>query len=142
MTVDVSSKSQKVDFVPETQLTRSVGKRPVLTVDEVLRLPLDEAVIVLRGQNVMKLKKYRFRDHPDHSAVAKAEPITISNYSPEISYRYEHTEGQARCMASYSPEQFDKEIPYETAPTPEPEAPQKRPRRKTTGLKINEEEFT
>ena len=57
MTVDVSSKSEKVDFLPQTQLTSSVGKRAVLTVDEVLRLPLDETVIVLRGQNILKLKK-------------------------------------------------------------------------------------
>ena len=138
MTVDVSSKSEKVDFLPQTQLTSSVGKRAVLTVDEVLRLPLDEAVIVLRGQNILKLKKYRFHDHLDFKAVKDAKPITISDYVPEMSAFYEHTEGQASYIPPFTPTYVDEEIPYETAPDPEPEqAQQKRPRRKSTGLKIN-----
>ena len=65
MTVDVSSKSEKISVAPATQLTSSVGKRPVLTVDEVLRLPLNEAIVVLRGQNIMKLKKYSFKSYPN-----------------------------------------------------------------------------
>ena len=138
MTVDVSSKSEKVDFLPQTQLTSSVGKRAVLTVDEVLRLPLDETVIVLRGQNILKLKKYRFHDHPDFKSVKAAKPITISDYVPEMSAFYEHTEGQASYIPPFTPAYVDEEIPYETAPDPEPEqAQQKRPRRKSTGLKIN-----
>ena len=138
MTVDVSSKSEKVDFLPQTQLTSSVGKRAVLTVDEVLRLPLDEAVIVLRGQNILKLKKYRFHDHPDFKAVKDAKPITISDYVPEMSAFYEHTEGQASYIPPFTPTYVDEEIQYETAPEPESEqAQQKRPRRKSTGLKIN-----
>lgn len=138
MTVDVASKSQKVDFLPQTQLTSSVGKRAVLTVDEVLRLPLDEAVIVLRGQNILKLKKYRFHDHPDFKSVKAAKPITISDYVPDMSAFYEHTEGQASYIPPFTPTYVEEEIPYETAPEPEPEqAQQKRPRRKSTGLKIN-----
>ena len=138
MTVDVSSKSEKVDFLPQTQLTSSVGKRAVLTVDEVLRLPLDETVIVLRGQNILKLKKYRFHDHPDFKAVKDAKPITISDYVPEMSAFYEHTEGQASYIPPFTPTYVDEEIPYETAPEPESEQAQtKRPRRKSTGLKIN-----
>ena len=138
MTVDVSSKSEKVEFLPQTQLTSSVGKRAVLTVDEVLRLPLDEAVIVLRGQNILKLKKYRFHDHPDFNAVKAAKPITISDYVPDMSAFYEHTEGQASYNPPFTPTYVEEEIPYETAPEPESEQAQtKRPRRKSTGLKIN-----
>ena len=138
MTVDVASKSQKVDFLPQTQLTSSVGKRTVLTVDEVLRLPLDEAVIVLRGQNILKLKKYRFHDHPDFKSVKAAKPITISDYVPDMSAFYEHTEGRIQYVPTFTPTYVEAEIPYETASDPEPEqVQQKRPRRKSTGLKIN-----
>lgn len=138
MTVDVSSKSEKVDFLPQTQLTSSVGKRAVLTVDEVLRLPLDEAVIVLRGQNIFKLKKYRFHDHPDFKAVKAAKPITISDYVPDMSAFYDHTEGRTQYTPTFTPTYVEEEIPYETAPEPESEQAQtKRPRRKSTGLKIN-----
>lgn len=137
MTVDVSSKMEKAEFLPEVRLTSSVGKRPVLTVDEVLRLPLDEEIIVLRGQNILKLKKYKFHDHPDYAAVKDAEPITISNYTPDISYQYEHTERQTVFAPQFIPKAIPEEIPYATAPQEnEPEKP-KRPRRKSTGLKIN-----
>ena len=137
MTVDVSSKMEKAEFLPEVRLTSSVGKRPVLTVDEVLRLPLDEEIIVLRGQNILKLKKYKFHDHPDYAAVKDAEPITISNYMPDISYQYEHTERQTVFAPQFLPKAIPEEIPYATAPQEnEPEKP-KRPRRRSTGLKIN-----
>ena len=137
MTVDVSSKMEKAEFLPEVRLTSSVGKRPVLTVDEVLRQPLDEEIIVLRGQNILKLKKYKFHDHPDYEAMKDAEPITISNYTPDISYQYEHTERQTVFAPQFLPKAIPEEIPYATAPQEnEPEKP-KRPRRRSTGLKIN-----
>lgn len=134
MTVDVSSKSEKLEIDPQTQLTSSVGKRPVLTVDEVLRLPLDEAVIVLRGQNVMKLKKYKFHDHPDFQSVQAAEPITLSNYIPDISCLYEHTENRSSFLPPFVPEE---EIPVPVQPQEEPPPSPKRPRKKSTGLKIH-----
>ena len=137
MTVDVSSKMEKAEFLPEVRLTSSVGKRPVLTVDEVLRLPLDEEIIVLRGQNILKLKKYRFLDHPDFEAVKKATPITISDYTPEISYQYEHKERQTVSAPQFLPRTIPEEIPYATAPQENETEKQKRPRRRSTGLKIN-----
>lgn len=137
MTVDVSSKMEKAEFLPEVRLTSSVGKRPVLTVDEVLRLPLDEEIIVLRGQNILKLKKYRFHDHPDFEAVKKATPITISDYTPEISYQYEHKERQTVSAPQFLPRTIPEEIPYASAPQENETEKQKRPRRRSTGLKIN-----
>ena len=137
MTVDVSSKMEKAELLPEVRLTSSVGKRPVLTVDEVLRLPLDEEIIVLRGQNILKLKKYKFHDHPDFAAVKASEPITISNYTPDISYKYEHTEKQKVFTPQFLPEGIPEVIPYATAPEKKESEKPKRPRRKSTGLKIN-----
>lgn len=137
MTVDVSSKMEKAELLPEVRLTSSVGKRPVLTVDEVLRLPLDEEIIVLRGQNILKLKKYKFHDHPDFAAVKESEPITISNYTPDISYQYEHTERQTVFAPQFLPKAIPDVIPYATAPQEKEPEKSKRPRRKSTGLKIN-----
>ena len=53
------------DYTPEYRETHSVGKRKLLTPDEVLRLPLDEALIILRGQKVLKVEKFDYTLHPE-----------------------------------------------------------------------------
>ena len=40
------------------------GKRKLLTMDEVLRTPLDECLIIFRGQNAMRAYKYDYSNHP------------------------------------------------------------------------------
>lgn len=53
------------DYTPEYRETHSIGKRKLMTPDEVLRLPLDQALIILRGQKVLKVGKYDFTLHPE-----------------------------------------------------------------------------
>lgn len=68
--MDVSSKAKQLntfritDYSPQYRETASVGKRKLLTPDEVLRLPLDQALIILRGQKILKVGKYDFSLHP------------------------------------------------------------------------------
>ncbi|MDD2980514.1 MAG: type IV secretory system conjugative DNA transfer family protein [Hespellia sp.] len=59
------------DYTPEYRKTDSIGKRAVLTPDEVLRLPLDEELIILRGQKVLKAQKYDFTLHPESRKLVK-----------------------------------------------------------------------
>ena len=69
--MDVSSKAKQLntfritDYSPQYRETASVGKRKLLTPDEVLRLPLDQALIILRGQKILKVGKYDFSLHPE-----------------------------------------------------------------------------
>lgn len=71
ITVGVSSEAKQLnswrvsDYTPEYRQTRSIGKRKLLTPDEILRLPLDSALIILRGQKVLKVEKYDYTLHPD-----------------------------------------------------------------------------
>lgn len=71
VSVAVSSQAKQLntwrisDYTPEYRETRSIGKRKLLTPDEVLRLPLDEALIILRGQKVLKVGKYDYTLHPE-----------------------------------------------------------------------------
>ncbi|WP_302789370.1 VirD4-like conjugal transfer protein, CD1115 family [Anaerostipes caccae] len=71
VTVGVSSEAKQLnswrvsDYTPEYRQTRSIGKRKLLTPDEILRLPLDTALIILRGQKVLKVDKYDYTLHPD-----------------------------------------------------------------------------
>lgn len=53
------------DYTPEYKETHSIGKRKLMTPDEVLRLPLDQALIILRGQKVLKVWKYDYTFHPE-----------------------------------------------------------------------------
>ena len=70
--VAVSSKSKQLgtwrisNYTPEFRETSGVGKRPVLTPDEVLRLPIDEALVIIRGKKTLKVDKMDYSKHPDY----------------------------------------------------------------------------
>lgn len=75
--VNVASEAKQLnswrvsDYTPEYRKTESIGKRAVLTPDEVLRLPLDEELIILRGQKVLKAQKYDYSLHPEAKKLLK-----------------------------------------------------------------------
>lgn len=50
--------------IPEYRRNEGKGKRKVLTVDEVLRLPNEDLLCVIRGCNILKLKKWDYTNHP------------------------------------------------------------------------------
>ena len=86
VTVGVSSEAKQLnswrvsDYTPEYRQTRSIGKRKLLTPDEILRLPLDTALIILRGQKVLQVEKYDYTLHPD---AQKLIPRKASEHIPE-----------------------------------------------------------
>ena len=53
------------DYTPEFRETSGVGRRPVLTPDEVLRLPVDEALVIIRGKKPLKVDKMDYSRHPE-----------------------------------------------------------------------------
>ena len=69
--VAVSSKSKQLgtwrisNYTPEFRETSGIGKRPVLTPDEVLRLPITQALVIIRGQKVLKVDKMDYSKHPE-----------------------------------------------------------------------------
>lgn len=80
--VSVSSKSKQLgtwrisNYTPEFRETSGVGKRPVLTPDEVLRLPIDQALVIIHGKKILKVDKLDYSKHPEypnlHSCKASA----------------------------------------------------------------------
>lgn len=46
-----------------------------MTQDEVLRMPLDEALIILRGQKVFKVKKFDYTLHPESKKLKKRKAV-------------------------------------------------------------------
>ena len=85
VTVGVNSHSKALntwrvsDYTPEYKETSSTGKRKLLTPDEVLRLPLEEALIILRGQKVLRTQKFDYSLHPE---AKKLIPCSITDYIP------------------------------------------------------------
>lgn len=52
-----------------------------MTPDEVLRLPNDELLCIIRGNNVLKLKKWDYTKHPLASQIVKTS--VYDYYRPE-----------------------------------------------------------
>jgi len=57
------------NYTPSHRETSSIGKRKLLTPDEVLRLPREEALVIFRGQKVLKVKKFDYTKHPESRKV-------------------------------------------------------------------------
>ena len=66
-------------FTPQYRQTEGQGRRKLLTPDEVLRLPNEELLCIIRGCNVLRLKKLDYTRHPMASELERA---SIMDYRP------------------------------------------------------------
>ena len=81
ITVSVSSTRKNyqtmrvTDYVPEYSESTSLGKRMLLLPDEILRYPLDQGLLIIRGQKVCRFRKLDYLEHPDsrHMTLEKVE---------------------------------------------------------------------
>jgi len=84
--VAVTSKAKQLgtwrisNYTPEFRETSGVGKRPVLTPDEVLRLPIEQALIIIRGKKILKVDKMDYSKHPEYP---KLRSCKASAHVPE-----------------------------------------------------------
>ena len=65
--------------IPQYRHTEGQGRRRLLTPDEVLRLPNEELLCILRGHNILKLNKLDFTKHPMAKQIVKA---SVYDYKP------------------------------------------------------------
>ena len=63
------------NYTPRFRKTNSLGRRQLLTPDEVLRLPPDQVLIFIRGQKVMRAKRYDYSLHPDYKKLKSRKAI-------------------------------------------------------------------
>ena len=105
--VAVSSKSKQLgtwrisNYTPEYRETSGVGKRPVLTPDEVLRLPIDQALVIIRGKKALKVDKFDYSKHPEYP---KLQSCKASAHIPE----WRRLEQEAQDMAKGKPKTSKK----------------------------------
>ena len=68
-------------IIPQYRHTEGQGRRRLLTPDEVLRLPNDEMLCVIRGSNILKLKKFDYSQHPLYAQIRKT---SVQDYLPPV----------------------------------------------------------
>lgn len=111
-TMTVKKTVALAQVIPQYRETQGQGRRKLLISDEVLRLPHDEMLVIIRGQNMLKLKKFDYTRHPMSKELV---PTTIQSYNPSRQYAVPQTGF--------------------TAP-PEPEAPKKKKREKLSPTQV------
>lgn len=70
--------------IPEYRHQEGQGKRRLLTPDEVLRLPNEELLCIIRGNNILKLKKWDYTKHPLASQIVKTSVYDYNRQEDEI----------------------------------------------------------
>lgn len=68
------------NYTPEYRETSGVGRRRLMTMDEVLRLDVDKALVIIRGKKVLEVDKYDYIKHPESK---KMRPAKASAHTPE-----------------------------------------------------------
>ena len=86
VSISVTSKAKRLstwrisDYTPEYRETSGVGKRKLLTMDEVLRFPINKALVIIRGRKVLQVEKYDYTEHPE---AEKLKFCKASEHAPE-----------------------------------------------------------
>ncbi|PXX52041.1 type IV secretion system protein VirD4 [Hungatella effluvii] len=83
------------DYVPDYTESSSVGKRMLLLPDEVLRFPLDQALLIIRGQKVLRVKKLDYTRHPEAKFL---EPEKTDVHTPEWRKEGKVAESEDKCV--------------------------------------------
>ncbi len=69
-------------IIPQYRNVEGNGKRKLLTPDEVLRLPNEQLLCIVRGCNVLVLDKLDYTKHPYAEMIRR---VSVFEYKPEIS---------------------------------------------------------
>ena len=83
--IAVTSKAKQLgtwrisNYTPEYRETSGVGKRKLMIMDEVLRMDVDRALVILRGRNVLEVDKYDYSKHPE---AKKLHPSKAASHIP------------------------------------------------------------
>ena len=85
-TMTVRQTMAAFQIIPQYRQTLGHGKRKLLTPDEVLRLPGDEMLCIIRGYNILRLNKLDFTKHPMSGKIKK---VSIMDYHPIVPERDE-----------------------------------------------------
>ena len=104
--ISVTSKAKQLgtwrisNYTPEYRETSGVGRRKLYTMDEVLRLDLDRALVILRGKNVLEVNKFDYSKHPE---AKKLLPSKASSHVPAWQKEKERAKATATVQNTEQP---------------------------------------
>ena len=110
VSIAVTSKAKQLgtwrvsDYTPEYRETSGVGKRKLLTMDEVLRLPINQALIIIRGRKVLQVDKYDYTCHPE------ADKLVMCKASEHIPEWVKHPKPTERETPEQPPKKEKKKV--------------------------------
>lgn len=107
---EVYNKMQLAKWAPQYRESHSVGKRKLLTVDEVLRLPVDQELIILRGQKILQAEKFDYTLHPHAQLLT---PVHATDHIPRWRSHAQTPPSPARAPAARPRTHTPKKKPEE-----------------------------
>lgn len=110
--ISVTSKAKQLgtwrisNYTPEYRETSGVGRRKLMTMDEVLRMDTDKALVIIRGKKVLEVDKYDYSKHPEskklraskaaaHIPAWREKPLETACASPTPAQKPAHKEKAA-----------------------------------------------
>ncbi len=117
--IAVTSKARQLgtwrisNYTSEYRETSGVGKRRLMTMDEVLRMDIDKALVILRGKNVLEVDKYDYSKHPESK---KLRPGKASAHVPAWRAALEAKQNASAQAAPSKKKSVPKETPVPAAP--------------------------
>lgn len=78
-TMTVRQTMAVAQMIPQYRQSRGEAKRRLLTADEILRLPNEEMLAIIRGHNILKLNKFDFTRHPMSKDLVRS---SVMDYKP------------------------------------------------------------
>jgi type IV secretion system protein VirD4 len=80
--INISSMAKQLGTyrISDYRETNSIGRRKLLTMDEVIRMPIDKALVIIRGQKVLQVDKYDYSNHPESKKLISCR---ASEYIPD-----------------------------------------------------------
>jgi len=125
--IAVTSKAKQLgtwrisNYTPEYRETSGVGKRKLLTMDEVLRMDIDRALVILRGKKVLEVDKYDYSKHPESKKLRASKAAShIPAWQSE-----QQKAAQAAVPAPAKPKPPRPKAPAKKAAPAKPPAPPK-----------------
>lgn len=115
-TMTVKKTIAVAQVIPQYRQTQGQGRRRLLTPDEVLRLPNEEMLVIIRGHNVLKLEKLDYTELPMAKEIQR---ISIMDYCPApIPMRPPETPSQPETPPITQPKRKHRSL-YSSAQPPE-----------------------
>lgn len=122
------------DYTPRFRKTNSLGRRPLLTPDEVLRLPPDQVLIFIRGQKVMRAKRFDYSLHPDYKKLKSRKAIL---HEPD----WKTSQASSVSASGVSSPSAAATIPAKKADVGSQKKPPGKPQRSATRKVVNADEL-